>query len=272
MKKVAIILIIIILSAGIAILFLNKKSNKLPRLEPLAPQEAPVSDLLAKAKELQEKGKLQELRDVYQKVISIYPNSHEIANWQKKLEELNIRILFSPIITPKNVSYEIKKGDTLTRIAKEFKTTVELIKKSNNIASDTIYPGRKIKVWVAPFSILVDKSQNTLVLKSENEIVKSYIVATGVNNSTPIGNYRIVNKIPNPTWYKAGAVVPPGSPDNVLGSFWMGFDLAGYGIHGTVDPQSLGTQITQGCVRMSNKDVEELYIIVGTGTQVTIVD
>jgi lipoprotein-anchoring transpeptidase ErfK/SrfK len=52
----------------------------------------------------------------------------------------------------------------------------------------------------------------------------------------------------------------------------MGFNLAGYGIHGTVEPQNLGKQVTQGCVRMSNPQVEELYAIVPQGTEVTIID
>jgi len=52
----------------------------------------------------------------------------------------------------------------------------------------------------------------------------------------------------------------------------MGFDLAGFGIHGTTEPQTLGRQVTQGCVRMLNAEVEELYAIVPVGTEVTIVD
>jgi lipoprotein-anchoring transpeptidase ErfK/SrfK len=76
----------------------------------------------------------------------------------------------------------------------------------------------------------------------------------------------------NPTWYKQGAVIPAGSPENILGTRWMGFDLPAYGIHGTTEPQSLGKQVTQGCVRMSNADVEQLFIIVPIGTEVTIVD
>jgi lipoprotein-anchoring transpeptidase ErfK/SrfK len=76
----------------------------------------------------------------------------------------------------------------------------------------------------------------------------------------------------NPTWFKAGAVVPAASPENILGTRWMGLDKPGYGIHGTTDPQSLGKQVTQGCVRLSNRDVEELYTIVPLGTEVTIIE
>ena len=67
-------------------------------------------------------------------------------------------------------------------------------------------------------------------------------------------------------------VIPADSPDNILGSRWMGFDLPGYGIHGTTEPESIGKSCTQGCVRMLNSEVEELYDIVPVGTEVTILD
>jgi lipoprotein-anchoring transpeptidase ErfK/SrfK len=176
------------------------------------------------------------------------------------------------VITEGSVLYEIKSGDSLDKIAKKFNTTVYLLKRTNSLSGDKILAGRKLKVWIKPFSIVVDKSQNILILKSNDEIITAYIVATGINNSTPVGNFKIVNKLINPPWFKEGAVIPPESPDNILGSRWMGFDLKEYGIHGTTEPESLGQQITQGCVRMSNSDVEELFAIVPIGTEVTIVD
>ena len=110
------------------------------------------------------------------------------------------------------------------------------------------------------------------MLKSDEEVFKTYIVSTGKNNCTPVGTFKIINKLQNPTWFKAGAIVPPESAENVLGTRWMGFDLAGYGIHGTTAPKDLGKQVTQGCVRLSNSDVQELYSIVPAGTEVTIID
>lgn len=228
--------------------------------------------LSAQAAAAEAKGNLLEAKSLYQKLLSEFPGSKEVMDWQKKVEDLNIRLLFSPVITPKSVSYVIKPGDTLIKIAKEFKTTPELIMKSNHISDSKILPGRTIKVWNAPFSIVVDKSQNLLFLKSDEEVFKTYVVSTGANNSTPTGTFRIVNKLTNPTWFKAGAVVPAGSPENILGSRWMGINVPGYGIHGTTEPQTLGTQATQGCVRMLNAEVEELYTIVPEGTEVTIVD
>lgn len=233
---------------------------------------AVINTMLSQAREQEAKGNLMAARDFYLKLTGEYPGAQDIMKWQKKAEELNISLLFSPTLTPKSILYEIKPGDTLIKISREFKTTPELIKKSNNMPDDKIMPGRKIKVWTAPFNIFVDKSQNTLILKSDDEVIKTYTVSTGANNSTPVGTFKIVNKLKDPTWFKAGAVVPAGSPENILGTAWLGIDVPGYGIHGTTEPESLGRQVTQGCVRMANPDVDELYIIVPVGTEVTIVD
>ena len=269
-NKVVIIIgiISVILAAGIV---LNFKKNKCPIANKLLPAGS-LSATLVRGKDFENKGDLLNAKNTYQELINNFPGSKDIMNWQEKLEDLNIKLIFSSVITPKSTLYEIKPGDTIAKIAKEFKTTAGLIMKSNNISSDKIFVGRKIKVWNTPINIVVDKTQNILILKSDDEIIKTYIVSTGTNNSTPSGTFKIINKLENPTWFKAGLVVPFGSPENVLGTRWMGFNLAGYGIHGTVEPQNLGKQVTQGCVRMANSEAEELYTIVPVGTEVTIVD
>ena len=226
----------------------------------------------AVAQKLEASGDLLGARDIYQKLADDSSNSNEINKLQKKAEDLNIKLLFSSTLTPGSILYEVKPGDTLAKIAKLNKTTVELVMRSNNLTSTNILPGRRIKVWNTPFSITVVKSQNRLMLKANEEVFKTYIVSTGLNNSTPVGNFKIINKLVNPTWFKAGAVVPAGSPENILGTRWLGINVPSYGIHGTTMPQDLGKQVTAGCVRMANSDVEELYTIVPVGTEVAIVD
>lgn len=270
-KKLWLIIIACFLAGLIVLAFVNLRKNRAPLIAKTGGAVS-ASSLLSQARALEAKGNLLEAKATYQELVNNFSNSGEMMNWQKKLEDINIKLLFSPAITLNSQLYQIRPGDTLAKIAREFKTTVELIKKSNSLADDKIIPGRKIKVWTAPFSILIDKSQNTLILKTDEEIFKTYIVSTGANNSTPVGNFRITNKLSNPTWFKAGAVVLADSPENILGTRWLGFDLAGYGIHGTTEPQSLGKQVTQGCVRMANAEVEELYTIVPVGTEVTTVD
>ena len=54
----------------------------------------------------------------------------------------------------------------------------------------------------------------------------------------------------------------------------MGFNVpwGQFGIHGTLEPGSLGWASSHGCIRMENSEVAELYKIVPIGTKVTIVD
>ena len=230
------------------------------------------TEILNQATKNEAEGNYLKAKSLYEKLVNNFANVSQVGDWQKKTWDLNIKILFSPTITEGSILYEIKSGDSLVKIAKKFNTTAEFIKKSNGLLSDKIIAGKKLKVWTEPFNIVVDKSQNILILKSDDEIIKIYIVSTGINNSTPKGNFKLVTKLVNPVWYKDGKAIPPDSPDNILGSRWMGFDLVDYGIHGTTEPETLGQQITQGCVRMSNSDVEELFTIVPTGTEVTVVD
>jgi lipoprotein-anchoring transpeptidase ErfK/SrfK len=183
-------------------------------------------------------------------------------------------ILFSTIPDTESETYVVAAGDSLMKISRRYSTTIELIKKANNLKTDVIRPGMKLKVNKNKFSIVADKSQSTLTLLSGEDVVKVYTVATGKNNSTPTGAFVIKDKLVNPTWYTAGAIVPADSPDNILGSRWMGLSTPqpGYGIHGTTKPETIGYQSTEGCIRMRNADVEELFIIVPIGTEVTIVD
>ncbi|MBD3379874.1 MAG: L,D-transpeptidase family protein [Candidatus Omnitrophica bacterium] len=143
----------------------------------------------------------------------------------------------------------------------------------NSLNSDIIRVGQKLKINAGTFSILVDKSENTLVLKKDGEAVKTYTISTGKDNSTPVGVFRITDKVIGAPWTRPdGKVVLPGDPDYELGARWMAINEPGYGIHGTNDESTIGGQVTAGCVRMYNSDVIELYDIVTVGTEVRITD
>jgi lipoprotein-anchoring transpeptidase ErfK/SrfK len=230
-------------------------------------------DLFGTALKYEQSGDLLSAKDTYRKIMEKFPGSANIEKAQGAMENMNIRILNSPIPTPDSISYQVQKGDTLDRIAKKFFTTRDLIMRSNSLKSAKVVPlGRKLKIHNEKMSIVVDKSMNILTLKSGERILKTYRVATGINNCTPVGTFKIINKIVDPPWYTAGGVIPPDSPKNILGSRWLGLSAQGYGIHGTTEPQSIGSQATSGCVRMKNAEVEELYSLIPQGAEVIIVD
>ena len=228
--------------------------------------------LLALGSAYAHQDRLVEARTAYQRLMNELTNSPLVGEAQERLGDINIRLLFSPIVTAQDASYEVQPGDSLTKIARQFRTTVELLNRANHLTGDTIRPRMHLKIPKTSFSVVVNKSQNTLTLKNAEEVWKVYRVATGKDNSTPVGTFHITSRIPNPPWYTPQGVIPFGDPRNILGTHWLGFDKPGYGLHGTADPSSIGKQATAGCVRLANTDVEELYTLLPLDTQVMIID
>jgi len=231
-----------------------------------------VQALYEEANALRKNGDMVKAREVYKQILSQYASFDKIEDVQNQLADVNMKIIFSNTPAAESTIHEVKSGDTLGKLAGQYGTTVELIRISNNLQGDTIRLGQKLRIWQGHFNVFVDKSQNVLFLKNGDEVLKIYKVSTGTNNSTPVGKFKITSKLVDPVWFNKGIVVPSDSPQNVLGSRWMGFDTPGYGIHGTVDPETIGQQVTAGCVRMRNADVEEIYSLLPLGTEVVIVD
>jgi lipoprotein-anchoring transpeptidase ErfK/SrfK len=128
-------------------------------------------------------------------------------------------------------------------------------------------------------SLVVDVSDNTLVVYEGLRIVKEYRVATGTPGyPTPVGTFEIVDKKENPTWYNPapdtwGADLPPfigPGPGNPLGTRAMYLNAPGIRIHGTWDSSSIGTAASHGCIRMHIEDAEELYPLVPIGARVIV--
>lgn len=118
--------------------------------------------------------------------------------------------------------------------------------------------------------IIVSIPDRKLVLMNGDQLMKIYDVAVGkASTPSPEGEFRIVNRIPNPAWYTVGKVVAPGK-GNPLGTRWMGLSAKGYGIHGTNAPKSIGKAASHGCIRMRAADLEELFELVSVGVVVEI--
>jgi len=196
------------------------------------------------------------------------------------LNESNIAIYMTDMPAPEKKLYTIQEGDSLNRIAKKYHTTVEAVQKSNglNPASPIIFPGKTLYIFQGDWSIKVSKSKFRLYLYNGNHLFKVYNVGVGRQGRTPEGSFVINAKQKHPTWYNEGKAIPYGSKENVLGTRWMalkpvgGTDqhLRGYGIHGTWLPETIGTKSSNGCIRMKNDDVNELFSIVPYKTKVLI--
>lgn len=138
--------------------------------------------------------------------------------------------------------------------------------------------------WLrSPARVLVDADQRRLWLKRGKQIV-SYTVAVGTENTpTPPGIYRVEQIAHRPTWYPTATIrrdhaargiklptsVPPGA-GNPLGAWFVRLQDS-IGIHGTNEPASIGQASSYGCVRMHERDLEELARTLRPGDRVLVI-
>lgn len=122
-----------------------------------------------------------------------------------------------------------------------------------------------------PARIVINTASRGLYFYNHGVKTRLFPIAIGAPSSpTPVGYYKIIEMEVNPSWIdpKTGKVVPSG-PACPLGYRWIRFH-GNYGIHGTNNEASIGTYVSNGCIRMFEKDVEELYDLVDYGTPVEI--
>jgi lipoprotein-anchoring transpeptidase ErfK/SrfK len=163
----------------------------------------------------------------------------------------------------------VGKGESYSRIASQRSVSVEWLVRANR--AKPLRAGAAIRVPRIRYLLEISKAGKTLTWKRGAEVLKVYSIAVGREvTGTPAGQFRIINKVADPVWYRLGEQYPPGSPKNLLGTRWMGLDRKGYGIHGTREPWTIGRAASHGCIRMHNRDVEELFRWVPIGTEVII--
>ncbi|KEO85033.1 L,D-transpeptidase family protein [Tumebacillus flagellatus] len=109
------------------------------------------------------------------------------------------------------------------------------------------------------YRLHVDTDRCVLYVYKSAHLVKTFSVGVGTSlTPTPLGDWKITQKTIN-----------PGGP---FGTRWLRLNIpfGGYGIHGTDNPYSIGKAVSHGCIRLQNKDAEELYELIPLGTMVKI--
>ena len=133
--------------------------------------------------------------------------------------------------------------------------------------------------------IEVDKGRETVRSFAQDGTPIAFYPATigSEEKPTPSGTLKIISIQPNPTYrydpkYKFRGVrsrkpftISPG-PNNPVGTMWIGLSENSYGIHGTAEPSRISKSESNGCVRLTNWDVERLAKSVSKGVEVSFVD
>ncbi len=138
--------------------------------------------------------------------------------------------------------------------------------------------------------ILVDPNIYSLFWTLPNRMARHYYIGIARDGEYYPGTFTVGAKRENPPWtptarmvrrfpelyapYRRG--IPGGAPENPLGTralyLYRGGSDSRLRIHGTNAPDTVGSRVSAGCVRLMNAHVEELYAIVPTGTRVTLFD
>jgi len=188
-------------------------------------------------------------------------------------------------------SYVVKGGDRMAKIAAKHDITPDLLLRMNGMSdARKLQASQTLKVINGPFNAVVTKSAFTLDLYLGNPgepgsmFVKQYRVALGRDDSTPLGTWMVEagKKQKNPKFWGSGPDHPPmeaDDPQNPLGEYWIGLvgtdghavDKHGYGIHGTIDPDSIGKMASLGCIRLKNEDVAVVFELLTEGKSFVLV-
>ncbi|OUW03857.1 MAG: hypothetical protein CBD11_02060 [Phycisphaera sp. TMED151] len=176
----------------------------------------------------------------------------------------------------------IPEGGVLAKIAQNQTNGLhwKFLARINGISSpNRIRSGQRLKLLDGPFHAVVDKSAYRLDLwmgqEDDRVYVRSFNVGLGRDNRTPEGQFQVSSRVENPqhTDPETGKIFDKNDPLNPVGEHWIAIkgtepateNLSGFGLHGTIDENSIGRSESLGCVRMLPDDIALLYEVLGPG-------
>lgn len=240
--------------------------------EPEAPTKL-VEVELQDLREMIEAGSLVKAREEALTRLEALPPGSINLELERLIGDLHFRMIQSKVPMDEKVFHVVKSGDTLGKLAQTHGTTIDSIATRNGIRNNVIRIGERLQILTGTFRVEVSKSRNDMVVKLNDRFFKRYRVGTGTDSSTPEGEYVITLRIKHPVWYREdGRQIPYGDPENLLGTHYLKLDIPGIGLHGTWEPDSVGSQSSAGCVRLTNENILELFSLLPEGTSVRITD
>lgn len=186
----------------------------------------------------------------------------------QRLRAVAYRIYFAP--QPHYMDgHVVQPGDVLQNISKDYNVSWEYLAKLNRTEAKKIRPGQKLKVIRGPFSAVVDLSDMEMTVHSHGHFVAQFPVGIGRDHSSPTGTFKVLEKLRDPTYYGPDGVIEHDDPKNPLGEYWI--DLGeGIGIHGTIDQASIGKAESDGCIRLKDRDIADVFDLLTVGSEVLI--
>ena len=207
-----------------------------------------------------------------------------LARWTALLHQAQAEHRWSPKGVWPAVEVKVQSGDTLIGIRKRcldsqpglLLCTGQIVRANRLASSSAIRPDEGLRVPTDRASMRVDLSAMWAFYCYGDEVAAAWEVGVGREGSdTRPGAYTIGAKQERPMWSPVGREpVPYGDPTNPLGTRWLAWYQDGratsLGFHGTNDPTGVGKRVSEGCIRMRNEDVEQLFEILPLNAEVRV--
>ena len=223
------------------------------------------------AEKLKSEGKLTEARTALTAFIQKYPSGLHVGEAQDLLGEVNINILLSDYPAPEKEEYIVRSGDVLARVAGKFKSTPELIMRTNNLSGTMLRIGQKLLISHPDFSILIQRKTKLLYLLDREQFFKrDHLLEEKLPAKAPP---KINTRVAEIMAWKNGKRIGLGSPQFLNSTRWIRLGTPGYVIYSEPDDshQILDIPPPPHGIGMAASDVDELSSLVNTKTAVTVV-
>jgi hypothetical protein len=243
-----------------------------------------VEALVSEANGAMEDGRIVAARDILNRALhEPAATDDERAYLRDRLAGIADVLTFSDRVVPGDAmcrEYRVQRGDLLSTIARSEGTDAswKFIQRVNNITNpNRIALNQRLKIVQGPFHAVISKGAYRLDLFADERdsagnriFLRSMRVGLGEYDSTPVGGWIVKNRELNPGWVNprdGRERYDRDDPENPIGEHWIGLrgtdpgtaNEEGIGIHGTIEPETIGEQASMGCVRLLADDVELLY-------------
>ena len=204
---------------------------------------------------------------------------------RERLADLNQRLIFSPEFFENDPICKPYEVDTLlSRIGVRHRVPWQLLEVINDIKAERVQAGQTIKVIQGPLHARVIKHQfvmDVFAVAADGSpvFVHTFPVGLGKDDKTPVGDWKVTagKKVANPNWRdeENGEFFESNNPLNPIGEYWIPIEgtesrtrnKKGFGIHGTIDPSSIGHEASRGCIRLGDADIELVFYLLTDHSQ-----
>ncbi len=226
----------------------------------------------------------QKALDCFQKVIGDYPDSKYRHDSQMMIFQIQNVIIKDNIIAAQRTQIETSRQQVKTRESEvsELQERIESLEEQNEALEQKVFA-----LWMEPADrVLVEKQGRRLTLLSKGEVIKSYKIALGKNpvgpkerlgdNKTPEGIYVIDSRNGKSAYHLSLHISYPNEQDRKRAKklgVSPGGDIMIHGLKNGfswVGASHVDVDWTNGCIAVTDQEMEEIYRLVPNGTVIEI--